>query len=182
MATLIISSSLNPRSRSRSLAREAERQLSARGETVRFLDLQETEIPLCDGSSSYGHPNVATTRLAIEEADAILLATPVYNYDANAVAKNLLENTGQAWTNKVVGFLCAAGGAGSYMSIMALANSLMLDFRCVIVPRFVYSHGPDFDGSEIASDEVRRRVELLCEEALLLSRAVAAHRSELAAD
>ena len=25
------------------------------------------------------------------------------------------------------------------MSIMSMANSLMLDFRCIIIPRFVYS-------------------------------------------
>jgi FMN reductase len=38
--------------------------------------------------------------------------------------------------NKVVGFLCAAGGKSSYMSVMRLANSLMLDFRCLIIPHF----------------------------------------------
>ena len=76
--------------------------------------------------------------------DGIVVATPIYNYDASAAAKNLVELTGRAWQNKVVGFLCAAGGDGSYMSIMALANSLMLDFRCVIVPRFVYATGGAF--------------------------------------
>ena len=32
----------------------------------------------------------------------------------------------------------------SYMSVMAYANSLMLDFRCVIIPRFVYATGSAF--------------------------------------
>jgi len=180
MATLIVSSSLNTRSRSRSLAREAKQYLASKNEAVDFLDLQETALPLCDGRESYGHPNVAEAQALVGKADAILLATPVYNYDANAVAKNLLENTGRAWENRVVGFLCAAGGASSYMSIMGFANSLMLDFRCVIVPRFVYSHGADFDGNRIASEEVRKRVHLLCDETLILSRALAAHRAELA--
>ena len=30
------------------------------------------------------------------------------------------------------------------MSILGLANGLMLDFRCLIVPRFVYATGDDF--------------------------------------
>ena len=77
---------------------------------------------------------------------AILLATPIYNYDVSAAAKNMVELTGSAWRDKTVGFICAAGGTSSYMSVMGLANSLMLDFRCIILPRFVYatdtSHSP----------------------------------------
>jgi NAD(P)H-dependent FMN reductase len=73
----------------------------------------------------------------VNSARAVIIATGIYNYDANAAVKNLVELTGDAWENKVVGFLCAAGGMSSYMSIMSLANSLMLDFRSIIVPRFV---------------------------------------------
>ena len=47
----------------------------------------------------------------IEAARVIIVATPIYNYDANAAAKNLVELTGSAWEDKTVGFLCAAGGA-----------------------------------------------------------------------
>ena len=71
----------------------------------------------------------------------MIVAAPVYNYDVSASAKNMIELTGNAWEDKMVGFLCAAGGMSSYMSVMAYANSLMLDFRCVIIPRFVYATG-----------------------------------------
>ena len=43
------------------------------------------------------------------------------------------------------------------MSIMALANSLMLDFRCVIVPRFVYATGRDFAGDCITGPQIAER-------------------------
>jgi FMN reductase len=46
----------------------------------------------------------------------------------------------------------------SFMSVMSLANSLMLDFRSVIVPRFVYATGEAFAGGRIASREVADRV------------------------
>jgi FMN reductase len=47
------------------------------------------------------------------------------------------------------------------MSIMPLANSLMLDFRNVIVPRFVYATGDAFvDGKLIDPDQARRVAEL----------------------
>ena len=81
------------------------------------------------------------------------MAAPVYNYDVSASAKNMIELTGSAWEDKIVGFLCAAGGMSSYMSVMAYANSLMLDFRCVVIPRFVFATGDAFD------DEGRDRLE-----------------------
>jgi FMN reductase len=71
----------------------------------------------------------------------------------------MIELTGSAWEDKIVGFLCAAGGEASYMSVMAYANSLMLDFRCVIVPRFVFATSEAFDGEHITDKEITERVE-----------------------
>lgn len=155
---LVISTSLNPESRSRLLALEAKRALESDGHPVSWLDLRDTPLPLCDGDSAYDHPNAGAAQALVEKADALILATPVYNYDANAAAKTLIELTGQAWTGKTVAFLCAAGGASSYMSILSLANSLILDFRCVIVPRFVYAAYEAFADGQIVDPEITRRV------------------------
>jgi FMN reductase len=155
---LILSSSLNPDSNSRILGREAQRVLAEDGHEAALLDLRDFPLPFCDGDQSYGHPNVALVRARLDEADAILIATPIYNYDATAAIKNLIELTGEKWENKIVGFLCAAGGMSGYMSIMSLANSLMLDFRSIIVPRFVYATGEAFAGNRIIDAEVVRRV------------------------
>ncbi len=67
-----------------------------------------------------------------------MLASPIYNYDVNAALKNAIELAGRKMEDKLLGFLCTAGGgAMSYMSVMPLANSLMLDFRTIVLPRFV---------------------------------------------
>lgn len=158
MSLLIISASLNSDSNSRLLAREGERILREDGHTVTFIDLRDAPLPLCDGEKAYADPNVLRLDKLVVEADGIILATPIYNYGGNAAAKNLIELTGDAWENKVVAFLCSAGGMGSYMSIMGLANSLMLDFRCVIVPRFVYATGAAFEGDKIADSQIAARV------------------------
>jgi FMN reductase len=71
----------------------------------------------------------------------------------------LIELRGCFWIENFVGFLCAAGGTASYMSVMAYANSLMLDFRCVIIPRFVFATADAFDGDNIADKKVTARVE-----------------------
>ena len=164
MANLIISSSLNPKSRSRLLALIAFKTLKSMAVSVDWLDLADHSIPLCDGNSTYENSKVKELREKIQNAKGILFAVPIYNYDVNAAAKNLIELTGNAWTNKVVGFLCAAGGKGSYMSVMSLANSLMLDFRCLIIPRFVYSTSEDFEEGEVTDPNVGDRVSELAKE------------------
>ena len=172
MKYLVVSCSLNSGSKSRILARAALETLEAKGAEIDFLDLAESELPVCDGDTVYGNPNVRKVAGAIDAADGILLATPIYNFDINAAAKNLIELTGRAWTGKVAGFLCAAGGQGSYMAIMAVANSLMLDFRTVVIPRFVYATGDAFQGGEIADAGVRERVEALAGELLRFTAAL----------
>jgi NAD(P)H-dependent FMN reductase len=159
MNLLVLSASLNPESNSRLLAREAHRAFATAGQAAAFLDLRDLALPPCDGGAAYKHEHTAKARAHIAGAHGILVATPIYNYDANAALKNLVELTGKAWENKVVGFACCAGGQSSYMSIMGLANSLMLDFRCTIVPRFVYATEADFSGETIANAEVVRRTQ-----------------------
>jgi FMN reductase len=159
MNYLVISTSLSPRSKSRILARAAAAQLETEPGTVEFVDLAELEIPFCDAAGCYSSADVIALKAKIEEADGIVLATPIYNYTIGSSAKNLIELTGKAWTEKVVAFLCAAGGPHSYMSVMTVASSLMLDFRSVIVPRFVYAMGGSFADGEIADPEVEARIE-----------------------
>jgi NAD(P)H-dependent FMN reductase len=169
---LVISSSLHPDSRSRILARACMQQLEQVGEPATLFDLAETPLPACDGATAYGDANVQALGKLIAEADGILLAAPVYNFDVNAAAKNAVELTGRAWTGKVVGMMLAAGGQGSYMSAMGLANSLMLDFRCIIVPRFIYATGDSFEGDNLADENIQKRVETLISETIHLAKAL----------
>ena len=172
-AVVILSCSLNPRSRSHKLALAAQAFLRAREVSVELVDLAEHELPLCGGVGAFDHPSVRTLTGMIDAAGAMLVSSPVYNYDLNAAAKNLMELTGSAWTNKPVGFLCAAGGQSSYMSPIGFANSLMFDFRCLIVPRFVYCTKDDFTEADEPGPEIRVRVEQLAAAAVDLSRALA---------
>ena len=157
---LIISGSLRSTSLSRVMAEALVKAYDSLKIPSSLIDLREFTLPLCDGESAYGHRHVATMNAEISAARVIIVATPIYNYDANAAVKNLLELTGSSWEDKTVGFLCAAGGGSSYMSIMGLANSLMLDFRCLIIPRFVYAHGKDFVEGQPTSALAERIQEL----------------------
>ncbi len=157
MNLLVISCSLNPDSNSRIMGKVACETLGS----ADWLDLRDHDMPLCDGAGVYSNEVTAKLTAKVEAADGILMAVPIYNYDLNAATKNLLELTGKAWTDKVVGFVVAAGGQGSYMAVMPFANSLMLDYRCTIVPRFVYATGDSFQGNELADADVKSRLEQL---------------------
>ena len=126
---LVISTSGNPDSNSRRMGRAAFVHLQKKEVDCDWIDIREMDLPLCDADKCYGMPGSKKLSATIESADGILIAAPVYNYDVAAATKNMIELTGSVWEDKIVGFLCAAGGHASYMSVMAYANSLMLDFR-----------------------------------------------------
>ena len=160
MNHLIVSCSLSATSRSALLADYLAAALSTPSNTVETLNLREFDLPLCDGGPAFGHTNVQRLGQMIADADSVTLAVPIYNYGVGATARNLLALAGEAWTEKVVGFIGASGGDHAYMAIMGLANSLMLDFRSVIVPRYVYASREQFPGGQPA-DEVARRLDAL---------------------
>jgi FMN reductase len=169
---LILSCSLRSTSRSRVMSEHLRDTFAGQGITPAFIDLREFVLPLCDGEAAYSHPHVDPLTELIGKARVIFLATPIYNYDANAAAKNLIELTGSAWEDKTVGFLCAAGGHASYMSVMSLANSLMLDFRCLIIPRFVYAKGEDFTAQGLPNAALEQRIVELAEASVKIRNAV----------
>lgn len=108
----------------------------------------------------------------IEKSDGIVMCVPIYNFDVNAAAKNLIELTGSSWTGKVVGFACAAGGKSSYMSVMGVANSLMLDFRAHILPRFVYATGESFDQDSVSDPDLQQRLKEFSDEMTRVTQAL----------
>ncbi|MGB0370497.1 MAG: NADPH-dependent FMN reductase [Opitutales bacterium] len=141
----VIATSLNSESKSQRLAGLFTEHLSDEGISHELVDLRELPLPFAGSDEGWDDANAAKLAESVERASHVVIATPIYCYSANAVAKNVIELIGKKFSGKVVSFLCAAGGHNSYMSIMGLANHLMLDFRSVIVPRFVYAAPSDWE-------------------------------------
>jgi len=169
---LVISTSGNPDSNSRRMGRTAFQYLQKKKVDCDWIDIREMDLPLCDADQCYGMPGSKKLSASIEAADGILIAAPVYNYDVAAATKNMIELTGSAWENKIVAFLCAAGGHASYMSVMAYANSLMLDFRCVIIPRFAFATSDAFDGERISDEKITERIKQVADELVRFTKAL----------
>ena len=139
---------------------------------VEFFNLQENPLPMCDGDECYDLPEVFDFRKKIKNAEGIIMAIPVYNFNVSSGAKNIIELGGSMLYDKTFGFLCAAGGRNSYMSVMSLANSLMLDFRCYIIPKFVFATKSDFEEDKIINSDIKSRIKELGSELIRVSKAL----------
>ncbi len=159
---VVVNSSLAGDSNTRLLSLHALAHAQTRGIGAELVDLKDYRV------LPYGEPGsegLEEIEAKLGAARAILLAFPLYNYNLNASLKALIEHCGSCLEDKVVGLMSAAGGRSSYMSLSAVGQTLMLDFRSWVVPRFVYAVGGDFGPEAIGSEEIRRRVEQLVETA-----------------
>ncbi len=178
MNITIFGCSMHPLSRSFVLAKQAAQNLEDHhGVNVRLIDLRDYDMEFCGKPEARDQPGLEELKSGVQEASAILVAVPIYNFYINAAAKNLIELTGRSWMYKLVGFLCAAGGTSSYMSVMSIANSLMLDFRTLIVPRFVYATSDAFgnDRTEemyVSDERILERIKELTDITVALAKAV----------
>ena len=109
----------------------------------------------------------------IKSASGVILATPVYNYSICSEAKKLSRTHWSGVERNACGGFCVRREAqGSYMAIMHLANSLMLDFRTFVLPRFVYATGESFAGSEITDNDLLDRIGQFANEMNRVSKAL----------
>lgn len=158
MKLLVISSSLGSSSKSRIMAKYVQEKLQSAGHTTSYIDLRELPLPLCDGESVYENPNVVQISQQITDADGVVIAVPIYNFNVAASSKNLLEVTGYALRNKLVGVISASGGPRGYLGMMPFVNSILVDFGAWIVPRFVSGLGTSFSDNEIHDQELISRL------------------------
>src|SRR5438876_4263992 len=169
---LVISTRGTPDSNSRRMGRAGLAHLKKKKAAGDWVDIREMDLALCDADKCYGMRGSKKLSAAIDSADGLLIAAPLYNFDVAAATKNMIELTGSAWEDKIVGFLCAAGGHASYMSVMAYANSLMLDFRCVIIPRFAFATSRAFNGEHISDKKIDERIKQVADELVRFTKAL----------
>ena len=170
---LILSTSLNPDSKSLILAKKAHERLLERGVETTLLSLRDLSLPFCDGTQAISHdPNALKLREEVRKATHVLFALPIYNYGVNAAAKNVIEllfNWGSwnedEWDDFVMGktasFLCAGGSDHSRMAVLSFANSLMMECWWWIAPRYVYATGKDFENGKLKDERTLLRIDRL---------------------
>jgi FMN reductase len=146
---LIVSTSLDVASRSERLATLYRAALVDRGLDTELISLKDYPLPPFDNGDLESLPNYKSLHAIVSGSDALVLATPIYNWGTSAELKRFIEIVGStppdgrlrgAFFDKLVTFLCAAGLPHSYMAFTPTAVALMLDFKCIINPYHVYVH------------------------------------------
>jgi FMN reductase len=90
----------------------------------------------------------------------------------NSAAKNLVDVAGYSFLNKTIGFMASAGGESSYMALLPMINSMMLQHRTIVLPRFVYASSKNFNEDYLLADEeVKTRLRQLCDQSVEIATA-----------
>ena len=165
MSIITISANLTEESSTKTLAGIVHESIAIHDEDAKFISLFDYPIPICDGKKSFADEHVRALSEKLEQGTGFVFATPIYNYSINSTLKSVIEHCGHAFKNKPIGFVCTAGGEKSYMSLMPTINSMMLDFRCIVLPRFVYVTSSNFNEDKTLTDpEILSRVILFAQE------------------
>ncbi len=173
MKIAILNSNLSPGGKSAHLADTLASLFAESGHEAKVFNLGELDLPACDGSTCYKNEKTISLTAALADTEAIVLISPIYNYDLNAAAKNLIELTGNSWKGKAVGLVVTAGADRSYLSPLAFMNSLSIDYRCLVSPRYVYVTREDFtpEGTLSRDSPVVPRLHFLAAELPVLAEA-----------
>jgi NAD(P)H-dependent FMN reductase len=165
MRALIVSTSLDPASRSERLASLYRNALAARGVDAEFISLKDYPLPPFDNGDVASLPSYRPLHDLVSAADAIVLATPIYNWGTSAELKRFLEVVGStppdgslrgAFYDKIITFLCAAGLPHSYMAFTPTAMALVLDFKCILNPYHVYVHNRHWTDDTLGDEATAR--------------------------
>lgn len=124
-----IGGSLRPDSHSQMALSLAAQRVEALGAEVEILDLQEMQLPFCNGGNDYpGYPDVERLRHTVTQADGLILATPEYHGGVSGVLKNALDLMSfEQLDGKVTGLISVLGGQSNSNAL----NDLRLIMRWV---------------------------------------------------
>lgn len=111
-------------------------------------------------------PAVEQQLRAIEEADLLIVGTPVYRASFTGLFKHLFDFVGQyALVGKPVLLAATGGGERHALIIEHQLRPLFAFFQALTLPLGVYASNTDFDGYEIVSPQILSRIALAAERA-----------------
>lgn len=161
MKTLILSSSLNPKSRSFKLCQYIHQKIEAEGASVTLVDARNIELaPVFRGPTD----DMKKLIEQVKEADNIIFGMAVYCYSVNDSLKMMLDNCFEHASNKFFGILCAGGGERSYLATQHLSQICMKEWRMIQLPRVVYASGLDFDDDDNPKEHLIERLDQFSED------------------
>jgi FMN reductase len=174
-----VSGSLREPSKTTELVRGLIAEFAAREQTDSRLIEVAALGPLFAGALRREdlQPEVEDALRAIETADLLIVASPVYRASFTGLFKHLFDFVGQYALVGTPVLLAATGGGERHALILEhQMRPLFGFFQALTLPVGVYASDADFTGVELTSDDVRRRIDQAVTRSLPLVTQAAAQR------
>ena len=166
-----VSGSLHEPSKTTALVRAIADAVSARAETsVQLIELTTIGPSLAGALRREDLPPFIEEQLvAIEEADLLIVGSPVYRASFTGLFKHLFDFVGQyVLVGKPVLLAATGGGERHALIIEHQLRPLFAFFQALTLPVGVYASNTDFDGYVINSEVLAARIALAADRALPL--------------
>jgi FMN reductase len=166
-----VSGSLHEPSKTTALIRAISAEIAGRAEvTIELIELTDIGPSLAGALRRDQLPaSVEEKIVAIEQADLLIVGSPVYRASFTGLFKHLFDFVGQyELVGKPVLLAATGGGERHALIIEHQLRPLFAFFQALTLPLGVYASDTDFDGYEIVSEVLRSRIALAAERALPL--------------
>ena len=148
---------------------------------TQVLELRDFALEFCDGRSPDNYNADTRRALAlVEEADAYLVASPIYRGSYTGALKNFFDlvpndpNGHDPLRGKVVGLLATGGSDHHYLVLEHQLRPLFGFFGAYTPARTSYASSKDFDAQKQAQGRLVEELTLLGQEVVILARLLAA--------
>jgi FMN reductase len=147
-------------------------EVTARGGVeAELLDLADLGLGFADGRDPLGSPAEADAVAAVADADALVLATPVYRGSMTGALKNLLDLLPvESLRGKPVGIAAMGASQHHYLGADRHLRDVLSFFGALVAPVGAYLVPADFDDGAPAERTVETLRELLETVSLLAER------------
>jgi FMN reductase len=166
-----VSGSLHEPSKTTALVRAITAAIAERAEVdARLIELTRIGPSLAGALRRDQLPADVEEQLqAIENADLLIVGSPVYRASFTGLFKHLFDFVGQyALVGKPVLLAATGGGERHALIIEHQLRPLFSFFQALTLPLGVYASDTDFDGYTIATEVLESRIALAADRALPL--------------
>lgn len=172
--TAVVGSVTPPGRLRRAVAGALDRADAAGTVNPTLLDLAELEIAFADGRRAAElDDDTAATVGAIDRADAVLLATPVYRGSLTGALKNLLDHVPvEALEGKVCAIVAMGASLHHFLGADRHLRDILAFYGAVPTPVAAYLTSTDFEAGELRA-RAAAELDLLLADTVELARALA---------
>jgi len=183
---VLISGSGAKHSRTQALLLHIAELLETRGMKTTLWDLSERPLPPTepDFHGDPLHPDLQVREFIglVNDADGIVLGSPLYHGSFSGILKNALDNLGSdAFKNKHVGLVSNAGGGGNIQAVEQLRSVVRSLYGYSLQTQIVTTEG-DFTGVEgrntVHNPSIKQRVLRLVDELVFFTSLMRDHRTQ----